>query len=781
MTASGPPRFGELLRQYRLGATLSQEALAERAGLSVDAIRALERGRRSSPRPDTLGMLVDALELESDDRQLLIAAARPSTQPATRHAMSRPVRPSRSQALGPLFGRESEQASVTDLLLVSGCRIVTLLGPGGVGKTRLALAIAEAAEPRFQHGMVFVDLAPLRSASLVGPTIAQLLGLREVGVSDAEQVLLDFLSGQHLLLVLDNFEHVTAAAGLVAEIRDRCPNVTMLATSRIPLQIRGEQRVPLSPLGVPSRRDGRYRDVDASAAVRLFVARAQAVLPAFALSADNLDDVAAICARLDGLPLAIEMAAARTALLPPKALRKRLASRLNVLTGGLRDLPPRQRTLRATIDWSYGLLDDVEQRLFRDLSVFASEWSLDAAEAVCAGGADDGSFVLDRLEALVDGSLARFVEAGDGEPRYAMLETMREFAAERALEAGGTAELGRRHARYYLDLVEAAEAHLVSAEQTEWLNRLEREHDNLRAALGWSLQSAEIETGLRLAGALWRFWWQRGYLSEGIAWFDQLLAPSQPVSTDVRARALNGAGNLNWTRGNLEKSWRLHIECLALRRELGDDAEIAKSLNNLGLVATYLKRESDAVAYFEESLEIHRRIGHLRPIAGVLVNLGELVMQQGDLARADDLIQESLRLYREFGDPRGTADSLHNLGGLACDLRQFERARAYLAESIALYANVGDQHGIAACLQDFAVVLMESGELQRAVWLLGCAAHIRATLGGRMTPVELTRYEGLIEAARTVLGTDDFTAAMAYGATLPIEVARAMVCDDRGG
>jgi tetratricopeptide (TPR) repeat protein len=361
-----------------------------------------------------------------------------------------------------------------------------------------------------------------------------------------------------------------------------------------------------------------------------------------------------------------------------------------------------------------------------------------------------------------------------------MLETMREFAAERTREADGYVELGRRHARYYLDLVEAAEAHLLSAEQTDWLNRLEREHDNLRVSLDWALHHDETVTGLRIAGALWRFWWQRGYLSEGIAWFDQLLAQPQPVPTEVRARALNGAGNLNWTRGDLEKAWRLHTECLALRRELGDEAEIAKSLNNLGLVATYLEREAEAVAYFEESLEMHRRIGHTRPIAGVLVNLGELVMQQGDLARADALMQESLRLYREFGDPRGTADSLHNLGGLSLDLRQFDRASAYLAESIALYAGVGDQHGIGLCVQDFAAVLMEDGALERAVWLLGCASHIRATLGGRLTPVELARYERLTDVAREALGHETFEAAMAHGAALPIDEARAMVCGTTG-
>ena len=776
MTEGGPPQFGELLRQFRLTATLSQEALAERAGLSVDAIRALERGRRSSPRPDTLAMLFDALNLQPDDRQLLISAVSPSNQSETVKPPPCPARPSRSQALGPLFGREREQAAVAELLRDDQVRIVTLLGPGGVGKTRLATAVAEAVEPEFRHGTVFVDLAPLRSATLVGPTIAQLLGLREVGVSDAEQVLIDFLSGQQLLLVLDNFEHVTDAAVLVGDIRDRCPSVTMLVTSRVPLQLRGEQRVPLLPLSVPTRRDGQYRDVDASAAVRLFVARAQAMQPSFELSPANLDDVAAICARLDGLPLAIEMAAARIALLPPKALRKRLTSRLNVLTGGLRDLPPRQRTLRATIDWSYGLLSEAEQQLFRGLSVFASEWSLNAAETVCADETDDAPFVLDLLEALVDGSLVRLVETEDGEPRYAMLETMREFAAEQAQTTSDTDELGRRHADYYLDLVEKAEAHLVSAEQTDWLNRLEREHDNLRVALEWTLRHDEIETGLRVAGALWRFWWQRGYLSEGIAWFDQLLAKPQPVSTLVRARALNGAGNLNWTRGDLEKAWRQHTECLALRRELGDEAEIAKSLNNLGLVATYLEREAEAVAYFEESLEMHRRIGHTRPIAGVLVNLGELVMQQGDLGRADELIQESLRLYREFGDPRGTADSLHNLGGLACDLQQYDRARSYLAESVTLYAQVGDQHGIAACLQDFAVVLVSDGALERATWLLGCAGHIRATLGGRMTPVELARYERLLDATRTALGSVAFDAAIAHGAALPIDEARSMVC-----
>jgi predicted ATPase len=781
MTTNAPTRFGELLRKFRLSATLSQEALAERSGLSVDAIRALERGRRSTPRPDTLGLLLEALNLSASDRQLLIDAADHSTGlTSMRQVPTARSRSARPQMLGPLIGRQSEREAIALLLLERRLPIVSLIGPGGVGKTRLALSIAEESQDEFLDGMSFIDLSPVRSATLVAPTIAQALGLREAGENDAQHLVLDFLMARQMLLVLDNFEQVIPAAELIGEIRDRCPNVVMLITSRTPLRLRGEQQFRVPPLATPAVRLGSYHEIVGNAAVQLFLARAQAVQPDFELSENNLSDVAGICARLDGLPLAIEMAAARISLLPPRALLQRLRRRLNVLTGGLSDLPPRQRTLRATIDWSYNLLAEEERSLFRHLSVFASEWSLDAAEWVCggaygAGNLDGESSVLEYLGSLVDGSLVRLIETRSGEPRYAMLETMREFASERALEYADVAQIGERHAAYFLDLAETSEKYLVGADQTEWLDRLEQEHDNMRAALGWSLESDKIETGLRIAGALWRFWWQRGYLSEGAAWFDQLLARPLPDSQVIRARALNGAGNIAWTRGDLAKARTLHEACLELRRELGDEPEIAKSLNNLGLVATYQRREEQAVAYFEESLEIHQRFGLTRPVAGVLINLGEVVLQQGDLERANALILDSLRLYREFGDPRGTADSLHNLGGIACDLGEHARARRYLAESVLLYRDVGDQHGIAACLENYASVLAAIERFEQATWLLGCAAQIRGTLGGSMTPVERARLERSIGAARHALGDEAFTSAIAHGATLPIEVASAMI------
>ncbi|HEX3722363.1 MAG TPA: tetratricopeptide repeat protein, partial [Nitrolancea sp.] len=668
------------------------------------------------------------------------------------------------------------------LLLERRLPIVSLIGPGGVGKTRLSLAIIDSLQDGFPDGTAFVDLSPLRSAELVAPTIAQSLGLREAGESDAQHLVLDYLLGRQMLLVLDNFEHVIPAAVLVGEIRDRCPGVAMLITSRIPLRLRGEQQFRVPPLETLTTRSSSYEEIAESASVQLFRTRAQAVQPDFELNESNVADVAGICARVDGLPLAIEMAAARISLLPPRALLQRLRRRLNVLTGGLSDLPPRQRTLRATIDWSYGLLPEGEQSLFRRLSVFASEWSLDAAEAIC--GTDDGSdaledesSILDDLGALVDSSLVRPIETASGEPRYAMLETMREFASERAAEFADLANLSERHADYYLELAEQSEKHLLGAEQTEWLARLEQEHDNMRAALGWAIDAGQIATGLRIAGALWRFWWQHGYLSEGSGWFDQLLARVDSTTPPlVLSRALNGAGNIAWTRGDLVRARSHHEACLALRRELGDEPEIAKSLNNLGLVATHEKREEQAVAYFEESLKIHQRFGLNRPIAGVLENLGEVVMQQGDLRRANTLMLQSLRLYREFGDPRGTADSLKNLGGIAVDLEEYELARNYLSESVALYHDVGDQHGIASCLETYAAVLAAGEQFAEAVWLMGCATQIRTTLGGSMTPVDRARFTRTVDAAIAELGSKAFSAAMDHGAELPVECGRSMLC-----
>ncbi|HET8627499.1 MAG TPA: tetratricopeptide repeat protein [Thermomicrobiales bacterium] len=777
--------FADVLRRSRLAAALSQEALAERAGLSTDAIRALERGRRAAPRPDTLVRLADALRLDPAGRDAFVAAATVGRAPAAAPAPPAPALRPAPLPTPPtaLIGREHEEAAVTHLLHRGGARLVTLTGPGGVGKTRLALAVAAALRDDYDDGAAFVDLSALRDPALVAATVAQALGLRESDARDARALLCAHLRASSLLLVLDNFEQVLDAAPLVGDLLDACPGLAVLVTSRAALRLRAEQRFAVSPLPTPDARQARLEEIAGCAAVRLFVARAQAVKPGFRLTAESAPAVAAICARLDGLPLALELAAARVALLPPAALLARLERRLPVLTGGARDLPDRQRTLRATIGWSYDLLSSPKQALFRALAVFAGGFDLAAAAEVRSeklegrngSQGEDVSLLtpdfslLDLLGELVDESLLRQSAGPDGEPRLTMLETVREYAWERLAANGEAEEARRRHAAHFLDLAERAAPELTGPEQADWLTRLEREHDNLRAALNWARERGEGEFGLRLAGALWRFWWQRGHLGEGRDWLETLLARGGDAAPALRAVALSGAGNLAWAQADLAWAAALHEASLALHRAAGDRWGVAKSLNNLGLVAVHAGRFEEAVQLYEESLALHRQAGTPRSLAGALVNLGEAVYKRGDNARAASLFEEGLALYRDLGDGRGVADTLHYLGIAACDRGDHGRAEELLTESVALFRAVGDQQGAASCLEYLAAVALALDRPREAARLCGAADALRVACGAPVPPSERARRDATVAAARRALGEDAFAAAWADGQALPLD------------
>jgi predicted ATPase/class 3 adenylate cyclase len=491
------------------------------------------------------------------------------------------------------IGREKELAAVCSLLRDTNTRLVTLTGPGGTGKTRLALQAGAEVLNEFRDGVWFVDLAPTTDHKLVISAIAHPLGVREAGGETIADRLKAYLKDKHLLMILDNFEQVSEAALQVSQLLGSCPRLKVLATSRVPLSIRGEKEYPVPPLSVPDVRNlPTLERLTQYEAVRLFIERATDVKPDFQVTNENAPAVAEICARLDGLPLAIELAAARVRMLSPAALLARLSQRLKVLTGGPLDLPARQQTLRNTIEWSYDLLTEGEKQLFRRMAPFSGGRSLEALEAVCNYDGQLGIDVFEGTGSLLSKNLLREVEGSGGEPRFWMLETIHECAREKLEESGESEALGREHALYFLALAEEAEPHLTGAKQIEWLDRLEGEHDNLRAALRWARErrdardAGDAEAGemeLRLAGALWRFWYVRGYQSEGREQLAAVLSGGHERSGggSAIAKALSGAGMLAWAQGDFASARSLQEESLAIRRELGDRGGIAWALSNL--------------------------------------------------------------------------------------------------------------------------------------------------------------------------------------------------------
>ena len=512
VTAHLPP-FADLLKRYRRAAGLTQEALAERARLSVRAISDLERGVKQRPYKDTVALLAAALDLSAPERATFAAAAcqhhpaAPARSPHPSPPATLPAPPT------PLVGRAGEVATVCGLLRRAEVRLLTLTGSGGVGKTHLALQVAETLGDRYPDGVVFVDLAPLRDPGLVASTIARALGVKEAGGRPLLETLITQLRTRRVLLLLDNCEHLLAAAPQVGELLAACCGLTVLATSRAALHLRGEHEVAVPPLALPDPAQGADPAALARvAAVALFVERVQAVQPAFQLTAANAPAVAEICRRLDGLPLAIELAAAYSKVLAPPALLAHVERRRLLLTGGTRDAPARQQTLRATIAWSYGLLEAAEQALFGRLAVFVGGCTLEASEAVCTA---DGALPIDAqrgLAALVDKSLLRVTEGTDAEPRFSMLETIREYALEQLAASGQAETLRRQHAAYFLALAEAIVPQLIEPQEARWLARLEEEHDNLRAALQWFVDHDETEKAARLAAALRWFWDTHGHV-----------------------------------------------------------------------------------------------------------------------------------------------------------------------------------------------------------------------------------------------------------------------------
>jgi len=747
--------FGRWLRKRRKACDLTQAELARRVGCVEGTIRKFEADELR-PSRQVAARLAAHLGLPPAEHAAFVAFARAQADtgpprppilagaapPSETTLTSSPQRP-RHNLLVPatgLIGRERAVAAVCALFRGLDLRLVTLTGPGGVGKTRLALQVATDLLDAFPEGVYFVSLAPLRDSNLVIATVAQTLGVREIGEQSLFNGLVVCLRRKRLLLLLDNFEHLLEAAPLVADLLASCPTIAVLVTSRAPLRLRGEQEFAVPSLELPppikatenaeitevGRVAGKeVREASAStvaeliqyAAVRLFIDRAGSLRAGFALTPESGSAVAAICQRLDGLPLAIELAAAWIRLFEPAALLARLANPLALLTLGARDLPDRQRTLRATIDWSYHLLDEAEQALFARLSVFMSGCTLNAIEAVCNAQCDLSVTCIAGVASLIEKNLLRSGAGMDGQPRLTMLETIHSYARERLDECEETTAFQQRHASYYLTLAEAGEALLRGPEQRRQWEWLEIEYDNLRAALGWSLGGGDAETGVRLAGALSDFWDRRGYLSEGRGWLAAALAQSS-VTPAARAKAFAQAARLALTQGDYPAASTLLEASMILFRELGRSIDVAEVLNTQGHVALNQGDEKRAVALFEESLALSREIRHDRSAAWTLWSLGHLARCQRDYGRAGMLYDEGLALFESLGDTRGIGFTLWALGNLARSKKDDIHAAVYYDQALALAQKAGDRAGIASARHKQSYLALHRGDHAQAEALL---------------------------------------------------------------
>jgi len=630
------------------------------------------------------------------------------------------------------FGRVHEVESVTALLRDTSVRLVTLTGPGGVGKTRLALSLAAEVAGTFADGVCFVSLASISDPEQVLPAIAQALGLWEAGNRPLSDHVRDFLCEKHLLLLLDNFEQVAAASPQVATLALSCPHLCLLITSRAALHLSGEYEFPVPPLPTPDLTQlPELQFLVQVAAVRLFVERAHAILPSFELTLANARAIAEICVRLDGLPLAIELAAARIKLLPPQALIKRLEHQLDILTDGARDLPTRQQTLRNTIQWSYDLLSHEESRLFRRLSVFVGGCTLQAATAVAQAddyaGNKDGQLslqVVAGLTSLIDKSLLQQTELDGEEPRLVMLEMLREYGLERLCEQGELETARLAYTAYYLALVEKSKEYLFSRDAGKWLDLLEREYENIRAALLWALEreneevGSGIETGVRLGSVLWRFWTVRGHLSEGRSMLERLFAASEKSGDFMREKTMLALGTLLWHQGDYVRIGEIGEEQLSLCQQLGDKQGIAHTLIGLSGLAVQQRNYALARSLSEESLTICRAIGDTWRTATVLLLLGRMTSAQGEHDRAQQLLEESQTLYRTLGYAGDIAWPLIYLARNALIQGEHKRTRSWLEEALALCREAGNKPGLAHALSLLGQDALEQGDVARAYSLL---------------------------------------------------------------
>lgn len=763
--------FGQLLRRLRHAADLTQEQLAERAMVSPRSISELERGSTHWPRVDTINLLADGLALTGAERAAFVGLARGRYAPDAAEIVTSRLRLPAPPT--PIVGRDAERDVALALLRDPQVRMLTLTGPGGVGKTRLALELAERAESAFPDGVQFVDLAPLRDPDFLYDAIAQALDLPLDPATPLHRVLVSALHARTMLLLLDNFEQIAPAASAVANLLRDCPGLRLLVTSRLPLRVRAEHVLPIEPLLLPdSAVENSLTELAAVPAVALFIDRASAANKGFSLSSQNARAVAHITRRLDGLPLAIELAANRIKILSPTDLLERLDARLPLLSRGAPDLPQRQQALRSTVAWSFDLLAPDARRLFCHLSVFAGGCTIEAAEWLCQSlTGDDGrshgssTRAIDLLTDLVETSLLRTLpDLGDA-MRFGMLETIREYGSEQLLATGETDTARCTHLGWCLHLAEKADPLLLGSEQEQWQARLGIEHDNLRAAISGALANNEAESALRLCAALYRFWANDGRFEEGQRWLEQALTIAPASATSPQGHALIGLGVMFFFQGKYEEAAAVWRRALHIFHDVGELRGTAYAHGNLGLVADAMGDYPRALAEYEAALQLFRELEDQTYISFMIHNSGLIAYFQGDYARARTLFTEAL----------GTADNensralvLGNLSLVALAEGSLDHALALQRDAFANWQRITNLPWLARGLEHFALIAIADGDPEHGARLFGAAAAERARIGGSQPDNDRAINERYIAQAQAALGDVAFSRHWVEGEALSL-------------
>ena len=762
MRAESEDGLSAALRRLRAAAGLTQEELAERAGISARTVSDIERGLRVTVYPDTARRLSNALEIQPDRRAELEALLRGRPRPHDDRVPTIPVVPT------PLIGRASELGAITQALAMSNARLLTLTGPGGIGKTRLAAEAAHRLRGTFPDGVIFVQLDAVSDAELVAPAIARTLGVAETGGA-VESVVERALRSRRSLVVLDTFEHVHEASGYVASLLQAVVAARFLVTSRRPLHVRGELEFPVPPLDVPEALGpDPVADLRRWPATELFVERMLSLDPRHQLDEDGALAVLEICRRLNGLPLAIELAASRAKTIPLHMLAVELDA-LGVLTRGPVDLPPRHRTMRAAVGWSHGLLAPSAKILFRRLSAFRDGWDVPAMRDVCRDSVDDAA-MFDDLSTLVDHSLVVFDPAARG-ARYRMLDVIREYAAERLAELTDEAQLiARRHALHYLAFAEEAEHNLVRAEQEEWVRRLDVERGNLRTAIAWTIANGEAVLAHRFVVALWRYWRHTGELAEGRRWSEAALR-LDGVPDGLRAKALWGTAFIAFPQGDYERMAELAAQDLVVARRGDDQMDLRNALTIAGQVAMCEGRYGDALEPLRGSLEICQRLGLSWQLGTSYLNYGNALLHSGDLEAAEQAYANGLAAYLELGDATFAARMRLALAQAALARGDVREADALARDALRGFAAQRERLGVAEALDALAGIAAATGDAERSARLDGAAHAVQTTIASRPAPFERSITRSFIERARSRADPASWRSAWEEGNALRVDEA----------